>query len=599
MSSNGGAAPPGPVVLEGLAVSEGIALGWARHVRWEVPRPPHEVVGPDGRDRELERFRQALEWAKRRLEETKADTEARLGAVEARIFDPQLLMLEDPQVVEGTRRYIAENRLTAARAFDWRMLELKERWARTSHPMVLDRLNDLEDLKLRVLGRLMNLPSPWELGGGEDVVVVAPDLTPSFVARLDPAQVAAVVTEEGTRAAHWAILARALRIPAVAGLAGVCDRVPDGVEVVVDGRGGRVVASPGAAEKRGFERRRSALAGLGREMAALVGQESATLDKHRVVLRANLDLPGEAAVAREHGAEGVGLFRTEFLAVGRSTVPAEDEQYRAYRTAVEAFPDHAVVIRTFDLGGDKFPLFLRMPAEKNPFLGRRGVRICLDEPELFAIQLRALLRAGAHGDLRVMLPVVNTSGEVEAVRELLETAAGQLREAGATIAPSVKLGIAVETPASALNAARLAPHVDFFSLGTNDLIQYTLAVDRNSARLSGLFDPFHPAVVHQVSAVVHAARSAGIEVAACGEMAASPLGAVLLLGLGVPVLSVAWPSLPEIKKLIRGIRLSDARQAALLVRSSPSRAAAEATLTEVLMAAPEYRPFHPTTSSLI
>lgn len=599
MSSNGGAARPGPVVLEGLAVSEGIALGRAHHVRWEVPRPPHEVVGPAGRDRELERFRQALEWAKRRLAETKADTEARLGAVEARIFDPQLLMLEDPQVVEGTRRYIAENRLTAARAFDWRMLELKERWARTSHPMVLDRLNDLEDLKLRVLGRLMNRPNPWDLGDAEGVVVVAPDLTPSFVARLDPARVAAVVTEEGTRAAHWAILARALRIPAVAGLAGVCDRVPDGVEVVVDGRGGRVVASPGAAEKRGFERRRSALAGLGREMAALVGQESATLDKHRVVLRANLDLPGEAAAAREHGAEGVGLFRTEFLAVGRSTVPAEDEQYRAYRTAVEAFPDHAVVIRTFDLGGDKFPLFLRMPAEKNPFLGRRGVRICLDEPELFAIQLRALLRAGAHGDLRVMLPVVNTSGEVEAVRELLETAAGQLREAGATIAPSVKLGIAVETPASALNAARLAPHVDFFSLGTNDLIQYTLAVDRNSARLSGLFDPFHPAVVHQVSAVVHAARSAGIEVAACGEMAASPLGAVLLLGLGVPVLSVAWPSLPEIKKLIRGLRLSDARQAALLVRSSPSRAAAEATLTEVLMAAPEYRPFHPTTSSLI
>lgn len=593
MSRNGPAGPPSPVVLEGLAISEGIAVGRARHVRWEVPQAPHEVVGPAGRDREMERFREALEWAKRRLLETKADTEARLGAVEARIFDPQILMLDDPQVVDGTRRYIAENRLTAARAFDWRMLELKERWARTSHPMVLDRLNDLEDLKLRVLGRLMRLPDPWDLGGAAGVVVVAPDLTPSFAARLDPARVAAVVTEEGTRAAHWAILARALRIPAVAGLAGVCDKVRDGVEVVVDGRGGQVVASPGTAEKRRFERRRSALAGLGREIAALVRQESATLDGKRIVLRANLDLPGEAAAAREHGAEGVGLFRTEFLAVGRSTVPAEDEQYRAYRTAVEAFPDHPVVIRTFDLGGDKFPLFLRMPAEKNPFLGRRGVRICLDEPEIFATQLRALLRAGSHGDLRIMLPVVNTSGEVEAVRELLESAAARLRETGATFAPSVKLGIAVETPASALNAARLAPHVDFFSLGTNDLIQYTLAVDRNSARLSGLFDPFHPAVVHQISAVVHAARSAEIEVAACGEMAASPLGAVLLLGLGVPVLSVAWPSLPEIKKLVQGLRLSDAKEAALQVRSAPNRAAAESALTQVLMAAPEYRPFAP------
>ena len=260
---------------------------------------------------------------------------------------------------------------------------------------------------------------------------------------------------------------------------------------------------------------------------------------------------------------------------------------------VETFPDHAVVARTFDLGGDKFPLFLRMPTEKNPFLGRRGVRICLDEPELFATQLRALLRAAAHGDLRIMLPVVNTSGEVEAVRELLEKAAGQLREEGVAFDPSVKLGITVETPASALNAARLASHVDFFSIGTNDLIQYTLAVDRNCAHLSGLFDPFHPAVVHQVSAVVDAARSAGIEASACGEMAASPLGAVLLLGLDVGVLSVAWPSLPEIKKLVLGLRLSDAREAAARVRKAPNRAAAEAALTQVLMDAPEYRPFAP------
>ena len=583
----------GPVVLEGLPVSEGIDVGRARQVRWEVPQAPHEVVGPAGRDRELERFREALAWAKRRLRKTKAATAARLGAVEARIFDPQILMLDDPQVVEGTRRYIVENRLTAARAFDWRTLELKERWAQTSHPMVLDRLNDLDDLKLRVLGRLTGLPDPWELGRSAGLVVVARDLTPSFAVRLDPAQVAAVVTQEGTRSAHWAILLRALRIPAVAGLAGLFEKVRDGVEVVVDGRAGWVMASPGAAEKRRFERRRSALAGLGREMAALAGQESATRDEERIVLRANLDLPDEAPAAREHGAEGVGLFRTEFLAVGRTTAPGEEEQYRAYRTVVETFPDHAVVARTFDLGGDKFPLFLRMPTEKNPFLGRRGVRICLDEPELFATQLRALLRAAAHGDLRIMLPVVNTSGEVEAVRELLEKAAGQLREEGVAFDPSVKLGITVETPASALNAARLASHVDFFSIGTNDLIQYTLAVDRNCAHLSGLFDPFHPAVVHQVAAVVDAARSAGIEASACGEMAASPLGAVLLLGLDVGVLSVAWPSLPEIKKLVLGLRLSDAREAAARVRKAPNRAAAEAALTQVLMDAPEYRPFAP------
>ena len=486
-------------------------------------------------------------------------------------------MLDDPEVVAGTERYIAENRLTAARAFDWRMLELKDRWSRTSHPMVLDRLNDLEDLKVRILRRLLDLPDPWDIGGGdrEGVVAVAKDFTPSFIASLEPSRVVALATDEGTRTSHWAILARSLEIPAAVGLGDVSTRAADGQTIVVDGWSGRVVIEPDAREVDRFERRRAAVRGWRRETAAMALEEAVTLDRHGVTLRVNLDLPGEAARARRLGAHGVGLFRTEFLVVGRSTVPGEDEQYRAYRAVAEAFPSHPVLIRTFDLGGDKFPVFLRTPPEDNPFLGRRGVRVCLDEPELFLIQLRAMLRAAVHGDLRIMVPLVNTGTEIGAVRELIAMAEDQLRSDEVPFRRSVEVGAMIETPAAALAAPGLAAHADFFSIGTNDLVQYTLAVDRTNTRLAHLYDPFHPAVLRQISMVARAGRAAGVEVSACGEMATRPLGVLLLLGLGVDVLSVAWRSLPGVKRMVRNFRLDEIRAAAALALEAPTGAEAK------------------------
>ena len=572
----------GPVVREGFPASEGIARGRVRRIAWRIPDLPHGVERDSSSARELERFHNALDHARCELERIKAATKARLGDVEARIFDPQMLMLDDPEVVDGTARYILENRLTAARAFDWRMLELKELWSRTSHPMVLDRLNDLADLKLRVLGRLLRLPDPWDAGDGDGVVVVARDLVPSFVAGLDPARVAALATDEGTRTSHWAILARSLRIPAVAGLGDIAATASDGQEIIVDGRSGRVVVEPDRREAEHYRRRRSAIRGWEREIAASAGKEAITLDRRGVVLRANLDLPGEADQARRHGAAGVGLFRTEFLVVGRHTVPGEEEQYRGYRTVAETFPGRAVLIRTFDLGGDKFPVFLRMPHEENPFLGRRGVRVCLEESELFLTQLRAILRAAVHGDVRIMVPMVNTVSELAAVRELLDTASDQLRREGVPFAREVKLGAMVETPAAALKAPELAAHADFLSIGTNDLVQYTLAVDRTSTRLAHLFDEFDPAVLQLIAGVARAGRSRGIEVSACGEMAARPLGTVLLLGLGVEALSVAWASLPEIRKLVRSCRLDDVRAAAAAALEAPTGTDARRALTEAL-----------------
>ncbi|MGB1656471.1 MAG: phosphoenolpyruvate--protein phosphotransferase, partial [Longimicrobiales bacterium] len=409
------------VVLDGSPASEGIVAGPVFVLEWGLPLVAHQSISDDLIATEIDRFDEARRWAMERLTELKEQTEARLGHVEGRIFDPQLLMLEDVEVVDGTARYIRENRLSAARAFELRMLELRAMWSRTSHPMVLDRLNDLEDLMTRVLRRLLGLNDPSDLGDiDEPVIVVAPNLTPSLIVQLDLENVLGIATDHGTRTAHWVMLARSLGIPAAVGFGDASTRARGGVPAILDGRIGRLVLEPVDDERAVFEARRKQHSEWEEEIAMIAALESVTQDGQYVELRGNLDLPGEAEAARAHGAVGVGLFRTEFLVVGRSSMPNEEEQYEAYRDVAEAFPSGAVYIRTFDLGGDKFPMFLNMPQEENPFLGWRAIRVCLDEPDLFRTQLRALLRATAHGDVRLMIPLVNDVEEIRDVRALLQ-----------------------------------------------------------------------------------------------------------------------------------------------------------------------------------
>ena len=559
------------VVLDGSPASEGIVAAPVFVLEWGLPLVAHQSISDDVIATEIDRFDEARRWAMERLTELKEQTEARLGHVEARIFDPQLLMLEDVEVVDGTARYIRENRLSAARAFELRMLELRAMWSRTSHPMVLDRLNDLEDLMTRVLRRLLGLNDPSDLGAiDEPVIVVAPNLTPSLIVQLDLENVLGIATDHGTRTAHWVMLARSLGIPAAVGFGDASTRARSGVPAILDGRIGRLVLEPVEDERAVFEARRRQHSEWEEEIAMIAALESVTQDGQYVELRGNLDLPGEAEAARAHGAVGVGLFRTEFLVVGRSSMPNEEEQYEAYRDVAEAFPSGAVYIRTFDLGGDKFPMFLNMPQEENPFLGWRAIRVCLDEPDLFRTQLRALLRATAHGDVRLMIPLVNDVEEIRDVRALLQEEAEGLRRDGIPFNAGYKLGVMIETPAAALDAAELARYSDFFSIGTNDLIQYTLAVDRTNTRLAKLYNPFHPAVVRQLHQVARVGRAAGIEVSVCGEMASHPLGAFLLMGLDITALSMAWPSLPEIKRLVRDVRMEDARTAARKALAAPT-----------------------------
>ena len=572
------------LVRDGTPACPGIVIGPAHRVVWDRRRVPHETIAPEQVEAEIERFRAAREATRSRIEAIKAETAERLGSVEAQIFDPQLMMVEDAELIEDVEAYIGENRISAARALELRMLEFQAAWRDTGHPMVMDRVNDLVDVETRMVRHLLGVGDLDGVLDGIDrpVVLVGRELTPSITVQLDPDRVLGIATDAGTRTSHSAILARSLGIPAVVGLGDLSDAIDDGDPVILDGRVGRVIANPTPHERQVYEQRGERSREWERELMRSAHLKAVTPDRQAVVLRANIDLPGEAAKAREHGAQGVGLFRTEFLVVGRQAMPEEESQYRAYREVAEAFPDQAVVVRTFDLGGDKFPLFLNMPAEENPYLGWRAIRVCLDRPELFRTHLRAMLRATVHGDIRIMMPLVNDLDELKAARAILEEEEDRLNEEGIAFNAGYKVGVMIETPAAALVAKELARYADFFSIGSNDLTQYTLAVDRNNARLADRFTPFHPAVVHLMHRTAEAGREAGIEVSVCGELAANPLGVYLLLGLGITVLSVAPSALPEIKKVIRSVPAADARARVEETFSAPDAQTVRDQLTEGL-----------------
>ena len=569
------------LIRDGIPASPGIVIGPAYVLRWEPPRVPHVSVSPDQMEQEVARFHEARDWARQRLRSIQAQTADKLGSVEAQIFEPQVLMLDDPELVDGTVSYIRENHLSAARAFELRMLEYQSEWSRSGHPMIMDRMNDLLDVQIRVSRRLLGVQDV-ELSFDrfeQPVILLARDLTPSITVQLEREWVLGIGTDAGTRTSHSAILARSLQLPAVVSLGDLSQRVETGQQIILDGREGRVVVQPDEEEIGRYRERDFRIREWEQELVLLAHLHAVTPDDQHVVLRGNIDLPSEAGAVKAHGARGIGLYRTEFFVVGRSTPPDEEEQYRCYRDVTEVFPGDAVFIRTFDLGGDKFPAFLHMPPEENPFLGWRAIRVLLDMPDLFRVQLRALLRSTAHGDVRIMLPLVNEIEEMQRTRDMLDEEAEKLRAEGIRFNAGYKLGAMIETPAAALTAHELARYCDFFSIGTNDLVQYTLAVDRGNARLAPRYNPFHPSVLRLLSMTADAGRHAGIEVSVCGEIAANPLAVFLMLGLGITSFSVSASALPEIKKVIRSVPYSEARAAAAAAVLAPTPNEVVAILT--------------------
>jgi len=554
----------GERLLKGIGVSPGIAMGPTLTVRWALPEVPHRVVPRTQVEKEIRRLRAALKDVRGQLGELRARAADRAGVDEARIFDAQILMLEDKEFIGGIEALIRENHLTAEKAFEFKTLEVRDLWTAAGNPLLKERLADLTGVAIRVIQHLMHRRRRADIWDGiaEPSILVARELSPGLTVQLDRDHVVGLISEEGTRTSHAAILAHSLGIPAIFGLRGAVARIPAGTRVILDGTRGTVLLDPTPAEVEEAERTDTRRRELAARLEEAVAQPSVTVDGMHVALRGNVDLPDEVEAAKAHGAEGVGLLRTEFLITGHSGLPSEDDQTEYFRRVGEAFAGHPVVIRTYDLGGDKFPAPFRGPPEANPFLGWRAIRVCLDEPEMFRTQIRAVLRAAATTNLQLMIPLVTRLDEVERTREMMHEEAARLESAGIPIGKSVPLGVMVETPAAAVLADRLAEISDFLSVGTNDLTQYTLVVDRGNARLADRFTPHDPSVLRLLKLVAEAARAAGKPASVCGEMASEPLSAFLLLGLGYETLSVAPPALPLIKWLIRQVTTAQARAAA-------------------------------------
>jgi len=550
-------------LLKGIGVSPGIAIAPAVAVRWTLPEVPHHVVPRSQVEKEVRRLRAAVRDVKRHIEEVKARAAERAGPDEARIFDAQLLMLEDKEFLAGAEDLIRENHLTAEKAFEFKALEVRDLWTATGSTRLKDRLADLNGVTIRVVRHLMHRSEDddWEQIT-EPSIVVTKELGPGLTVQLDREHVVGLLSEEGTRTSHAAILAHSMGMPAVMGCAGALEKIPPGTVLVLDGTRGTVLLDPTPAEiadAQGREQRRRALAA---QLEEVVAQPSVTADGVRIVLMGNVDLPDELKAALAHRAEGVGLLRTEFLITSHSTLPTEDEQAAYFRRVGEAFPGQPVVIRTYDLGGDKLPPPFRVSWEANPQLGWRAIRVCLDEPQIFHAQVRAALRAAAHADIRLMIPLVTRLDEVERTRAIVAEEAERLAQSGAQAARTLPVGVMVETPAAAVIADRLAAISDFLSVGTNDLTQYTLVVDRGNARLADRFTPHDPSVIRLLKMVADAGRAAGKPASVCGEMASEPLSAFLLIGLGYETLSVAPPALPLVKWTVRQISAAQARVAA-------------------------------------
>jgi phosphoenolpyruvate-protein phosphotransferase (PTS system enzyme I) len=543
--------------LRGIPASRGIVVGPAFRLRARDLRI-ERAAAPD-RGVERERFQSALQEAQRQLAEVRARAAADSGEEEAAIFETHALMLEDPELIERVESDIAEHGVNAEAALHDAVKQYARVLAGLDDEYLRARAADVRDVARRVLRILVGYAESPTEGLRAPSIILARDLSPSDTVMLDKSLVLGFATAEGGATSHTAILARSLGLPAVVGAGPGVLELLDATSLVLDGGDGVVLVEPPPEVVRGYNDRQSAAAEAAAGARRKARQPAVTCDGHRVEIAANVGSVADAHAAVEAGAEGVGLLRTEFLYLERTQIPDEEEQYQAYRAIARVFGEQPVVLRTLDAGGDKDIPYLGLPAEANPFLGQRAIRLCLARPELFQPQLRAALRAGAGGNLKLMFPMVATLAELRAARVRLAECRAALVAEGSAVAETMEIGIMIEVPAAAVLADRFAPEVDFFSIGTNDLSQYTLAADRTNARVSGLANALHPAVLRLVRGVVDAAHAHGKWVGVCGELAGEPLAIPVLLGLGVDELSMSAPAIPAAKEIVRSLDLRETR----------------------------------------
>ena len=561
----------------GIPASPGIGVGPVVRFETEELAVRDIRIPPAGVAREIERFHAALEASRHDLARIRDGIAAELGKNEAQIYDAHLLILDDPELKLAVEKGIEGGR-NAGFMFRNHMSAVAARLEQVDDEYLRERRADVLDVERRVLRYLLGDGPRATLLPERPSVLVAHDLAPSDAAQLDRTRVLGFVTEVGSRSSHCAIVARGRGIPAVVSVRGVMQHAKPGVLSAVDGFTGEFELNPDAGRRAFYAAREEEFVAEARSLAGIQDQPAVTLDGKRIELGANIELPGDVEQVLATGADGVGLFRTEFFYLGRPELPSEEEQYVAYRGVAEKLAPRPVIFRTMDMGGDKVASYLGMTHETNPFLGWRGIRFALHHPELFSTQLRAIYRASAHGRVRIMFPMISSLDELLRAHELCAAAVKDLARAKIAFDPDLEIGIMIETPSAVWMADALARHAKFLSIGSNDLTQYTLAMDRDNERLAHLYEPLDPAVLRSIRHTIGAAHDAGRWVGVCGEMAGDPMTAVLLVGMGVDELSMTSYDLPRVKGAIRGVRRADAEAIAREVLLQPSAGAVKTVL---------------------
>jgi phosphoenolpyruvate-protein phosphotransferase (PTS system enzyme I) len=551
----------GTTILVGLAASPGIAIGQCWPVDRRRIRTPKRRLGPEEVDSEVARFRTALEISDVQLEEVRGKVERSSGggAEHTAIIDMHRMMLKDEMLVHEAQRLIRDERLNAEWAVKRATRKIKGAFHEQADEYFKERRADVDFVGERIIKNLLGQAPDVDDLPPEGAIVVAHDLSPADTALLlHERKVAAFVTDAGAKTSHTAIVARALEVPAVVGVGRITSCAERGDWIVVDGGRGVVVINPTPGERGQYEQAREKRLRDERELLRSRDLPARTQDDVTLQLAGNIEFAEEVPSLLSHGGEAVGLYRTEFLFMGRHDLPTEEEHYQNYRRILESLAPRPVTIRTFDLGGDKLPSGMRVHAD-NPALGLRAIRYSLRHPEMFKQQLRALLRASVHGNLKIMFPMISGVAELRAARKALDETRAQLAREGVAVRGDVPVGIMIELPSAAMIADRLARECDFFSIGTNDLIQYTIGIDRQNKDVAYLYKPLHLAVLRTLKHICDIGRAAGIPVSMCGEMAGEPVNALVLLGLGVSELSMNGPSIPLVKRIIRAARAADGR----------------------------------------